>query len=176
MNIKLKAMNEVRLPRVAKENEDRKLQAEKINEERLNQNFKAISDSMYEIGEAISEVESEIKQESSLNSTISIKDEFDSGLFHVRKWSNGVIEAWGATLSAVVNCDTASGSLYYGDTTFALPSGLFSSVDMVSVTPVSSEAFTGIVTSYDKDEINFRAFATTSESTNVSANLFIIGK
>lgn len=56
-----------------------------------------------------------------------------SGIWTYRKWNSGIAELWGTTQKANYNLTTKYGEIYYTSVTLAVESGVFTSINSISV-------------------------------------------
>lgn len=99
-----------------------------------------------------------------------------SGIWAYRKWSSGVAECWGQPSNSVASSGTFLGANAYS-TNFALPSGLFVSVDSANANPILGSNYAipaYIVTT--PTSVGVDALSNESGTKDFSANIFVRGR
>lgn len=62
-----------------------------------------------------------------------IVEQGTSGVWTYRKWNSGIAELWGTTNTANYNMTTSYGGTYYGTATISIMSGIFESINSLTV-------------------------------------------
>ena len=99
-----------------------------------------------------------------------------SGSWTYRKWSSGVAECWGQPSNSVASSGTFLGANAYS-TNFALPSGLFVSVDSANANPRVGSGYA--IPAYIKTtptSVGVDALSNESGTKDFSANIFVRGR
>ena len=105
-----------------------------------------------------------------------IEEEGTSGIWYYRKWSSGVAECWGKPSNSVASSGTFLGANTYS-TFFALPSGLFVSVDSANANPRVGSSYS--IPAYihtDPTSVGVDALSNESGTKDFSANIFVRGR
>lgn len=105
-----------------------------------------------------------------------IEEEGTSGIWYYRKWSSGIAECWGQPSKSVASSGTFLGANTYS-TFFALPSGLFVSVDSANANPRvgSSYAIPAYIIT-NPTSVGVDALSNESGTKDFSANIFVRGR
>ena len=98
-----------------------------------------------------------------------------SGAWYYRTWANGTVEAWGQTLSDTAAITTAEGSLYKAEKEIAFPD-LFSEVDCVTASVVSTTPVMSNIKSYDATKATMHLLSATSTTATLTFFVHIIGR
>ena len=159
----MQALHNISFPKIEKQTETER-HFNTVNNERLNTNFRAIADSINEIEGILDAVAD------------TISDEGISGSWYYIQLADGVVMAWliSDVISEVIS--TALNALYKSEQSYAIPTGLFSSIEDVSLsvqcaTPVWATIKAVSVTSLDI------YFVTTASATyDVKTYARIIGR
>ena len=105
-----------------------------------------------------------------------IEEEGTSGIWYYRKWSSGLAECWGQPSKSVASSGTFLGANAYS-TNFALPSGLFVSVDSANANPRVGSSYA--IPAYIKTtptSVGVDALSNASGTNDFSANIFVRGR
>lgn len=105
-----------------------------------------------------------------------IEEEGTSGIWYYRKWSSGLAECWGQPSKSVASSGTFLGANTYS-TNFALPSGLFVSVDSANANPRLGSNYA--IPAYIKTtptSVGVDALSNDSGTNDFSANIFVRGR
>ena len=106
-----------------------------------------------------------------------VKSDSTDGIWNWNVWSDDAIDAFCKTVSTVANCTTASGSLYKAEITVNLPTGIFTTVSSVLVTPIcSANVVLATVKSVSASQIVVVVLTTASASVNVELCLQVFGE
>ena len=99
-----------------------------------------------------------------------------SGIWAYRKWASGVAECWGQPSKSVASSGTFLGANAYS-TNFALPSGLFVSVDSANANPRlgSNYAIPAFIKT-TPTSVGVDALSNESGTKDFSANIFVRGR
>ena len=105
-----------------------------------------------------------------------IEEEGTSGIWYYRKWSSGIAECWGQPSKSVASSGTFLGANAYS-TNFALPSGLFVSVDSANANPRlgSNYAIPAFIKT-TPTSVGVDALSNESGTKDFSANIFVLGR
>ena len=105
-----------------------------------------------------------------------IVEQGKSGVWTYRKWASGVAECWGQPAKSVASSGTFLGANAYS-TYFALPSGLFVSVDSANANPIlgSSYAIPAYINT-TPTSVGVDALSNASGTNDFSANIFVRGR
>ena len=105
-----------------------------------------------------------------------IEEEGTSGIWYYRKWSSGIAECWGQPSKSVASSGTFLGANAYS-TNFALPSGLFVSVDSANANPRlgSNYAIPAFIKT-TPTSVGVDALSNESGTKDFSANIFVRGR
>lgn len=105
-----------------------------------------------------------------------IVEQGTSGIWTYRKWASGVAECWGKPSQSVASSGTFLGANAYS-TYFALPSGLFVSVDSANANPIigSNYAIPAYINT-NPTSVGVDALSNESGTTDFSANIFVRGR
>ena len=105
-----------------------------------------------------------------------IEEEGTSGIWYYRKWSSGLAECWGQPSKSVASSGTFLGANTYS-TYFALPSGLFVSVDSANANPRlgSNYAIPAFIKT-TPTSVGVDALSNESGTKDFSANIFVRGR
>lgn len=105
-----------------------------------------------------------------------IEEQGKSGVWTYRKWASGVAECWGQPSKSVASNGTFLGANAYS-TYFALPSGLFTSVDMANANPrvASNYAILAYASVYT-DSVGVDALSNASGTNEFSAHISVRGR
>lgn len=158
----MRALSNVSLPHVAQANEHNRASAERSNESRLNQNFRIIQGTVAEMEVTQGLIESRL--DSLENAPVGIEADriYDSVNWRVVEMNTGDVFATEKTDTVVLNTSTASGGLFYGDTSVTLPAGL-AEVSAVQITAESdSEPIFAVIKNYNTSAVDVRIVSTTS--------------
>ena len=105
-----------------------------------------------------------------------IEEEGTSGIWYYRKWSSGIAECWGQPAKSVASSGTFLGANSYS-TNFALPSGLFVSVDSANANPrVGSSYAIPAYINTNPTSVGVDALSNESGTKDFSANIFVRGR
>ena len=105
-----------------------------------------------------------------------IEEEGTSGIWYYRKWSSGLAECWGQPSKSVASSGTFLGANAYS-TNFALPSGLFVSVDSANANPrVGSNYAIPAYINTTPTSVGVDALSNESGTKDFSANIFVRGR
>lgn len=105
-----------------------------------------------------------------------IEEEGTSGIWYYRKWSSGIAECWGQPSKSVASSGTFLGANTYS-TYFALPSGLFVSVDSANANPrVGSSYAIPAYINTNPTSVGVDALSNESGTKDFSANIFVRGR
>lgn len=105
-----------------------------------------------------------------------IEEEGTSGIWYYRKWSSGIAECWGQPAKSVASSGTFLGANTYS-TYFALPSGLFVSVDSANANPrVGSSYAIPAYINTNPTSVGVDALSNESGTKDFSANIFVRGR
>ena len=105
-----------------------------------------------------------------------IEEEGTSEIWYYRKWSSGVAECWGQPAKSVASSGTFLGANAYS-ANFALPSGLFVSVDSANANPRSGSNYS--IPAYintTPTSVGVDALSNESGTKDFSANIFVRGR
>ena len=105
-----------------------------------------------------------------------IEEEGTSGIWYYRKWSSGIAECWGQPAKSVASSGTYLGANTYS-TNFALPSGLFVSVDSANANPRLGSNYA--IPAYIKTtptSVGVDALSNESGTKDFSAYIFVRGR
>ena len=105
-----------------------------------------------------------------------IVEQGKSGVWTYRKWASGVAECWGQPAKSVASSGTFLGANAYS-TYFALPSGLFVSVDSANANPRLGSNYA--IPAYIKTtptSVGVDALSNESGTKDFSANIFVRGR
>ena len=105
-----------------------------------------------------------------------IVEQGKSGVWTYRKWASGVAECWGQPSKSVASSGTFLGANAYS-TNFALPSGLFVSVDSANANPRlgSNYAIPAFIKT-TPTSVGVDALSNESGTKDFSANIFVRGR
>ena len=105
-----------------------------------------------------------------------IVEQGKSGVWTYRKWASGVAECWGQPAKSVASSGTFLGANAYS-TNFALPSGLFVSVDSANANPRlgSNYAIPAFIKT-TPTSVGVDALSNESGTKDFSANIFVRGR
>ena len=105
-----------------------------------------------------------------------IVEQGKSGVWTYRKWASGVAECWGQPSKSVASSGTFLGANAYS-TDFALPSGLFVSVDSANANPIlgSNYAIPAFIKT-TPTSVGVDALSNESGTKDFSANIFVRGR
>lgn len=170
----MKALNNIRLPQTAARSSPSG-QSERMNQQRLNENFQMISEALYEVETRMAGLPKEILAQMLVPKS-HVTSVGSAGAWTWRKWSDGTVEAWVKTPSAVTACDTADGALFYGELSVSLPSDLFTEVLSVGATPISAVGVLSTVTGLSESAMTVRLYTTVATSAAVELGLYLYGK
>ena len=99
-----------------------------------------------------------------------------SGIWTYRKWASGVAECWGQPSKSVASSGTFLGANAYS-TNFALPSGLFVSVDSANANPrLGSNYAIPAYINPNTTSVGVDALSNESGTKDFSANIFVRGR
>lgn len=98
-----------------------------------------------------------------------------SGSWFYREWYSGKVEAWGKTLSDTAAITTADGSLYKAEKEITFPT-LFSTVDCVTASVVSTTPVMSNIKSYDATKATMHLLSATSTTATLTFFVHIIGR
>lgn len=159
----MKALYNVSFPKI-KDQTEAERHFNTTNNERLNANFAAIADSIYEV-EAILDAVSD-----------TIVAEGISGSWYYIRFDSGIVMAWLITevISEVIS--TALNALYSSEQSYDIPSGLFSSIEDVSVMVKCATPVWATVKAIDVDALDIYFVTTASASYDVQTYARIIGR
>ena len=105
-----------------------------------------------------------------------IEEEGTSGIWYYRKWSSGLAECWGQPSKSVASSGTFLGANAYS-THFALPSGLFVSVDSANANPrVGSNYAIPAYIDTTPTSVGVDALSNESGTKDFSANICVRGR
>ena len=105
-----------------------------------------------------------------------IEEEGTSGIWYYRKWSSGIAECWGQPSKSVASSGTFLGANAYS-TNFALPSGLFVSVDSANANPrVGSGYAIPAYINTTPTSVGVDALSNESGTKDFSAYIFVRGR
>ena len=105
-----------------------------------------------------------------------IVEQGKSGVWTYRKWASGVAECWGQPAKSVASSGTFLGANAYS-TNFALPSGLFVSVDSANANPrLSSNYAIPAYINTTPTSVGVDALSNESGTKDFSANIFVRGR
>ena len=94
-----------------------------------------------------------------------VSEASSNGIWDWLKWSDGKIAATCKTAATVVNCSTAAGSLFKGELTLDLPTGLFTTTSSAFLTVIcSANVVFGTVKSLSATQIVLTVLTTASAS------------
>lgn len=174
--ISMQALDTIYLPKTAKEDDFYGIQSQETNNNRLNSNFRKVATAIVDIYSQLDGVVDKVLAEIPTADAY-VSDVSGDGNWAWRKWSDTLIEAWITTLTAVVNCTTAYGSLYGAQTTISLPASLFASISAINITPICSAnvVFVSIV-SVTASTITVKVLTTASASVSVQFGIHVFGK
>ena len=171
-----KGLNEIKLPRVSRADDMFARQSEEVNNNRLNQNFRVILTAIINLEDIAEGIDDRIAAAIPAMAN-RVTEVGTDGIWTWRKWSDGRIEAWLTSISASLNCTTASGSMYVAEHTISLPTSLFASIDSVSATPINSTNYIAAsVKSISASSLVLRVMCTVSATVGVQFGVTIIGK
>lgn len=172
----MKQINEIKLPRVSKPSDIFAMQSEASNNNRLNENFRVLFSAVIALQDVIEKLDARIA--AAIPAMAARVTEVGSdGIWNWRKWSNGLIEAWLLSASAVLNLTTASGAMFVAEYTIALPTGLYATIESVSASPINSANYIACsVKSISSTTLVLRAMCTVNTSANVQFGVTVIGK
>lgn len=105
-----------------------------------------------------------------------IVEQGKSGVWTYRKWASGVAECWGQPSKSVASNGTFLGGNAYS-TYFALPSGLFTSVDMANANPMvgSNYAIPAYINT-TSTSVGVDALSNENGTKDFSAHIFVRGR
>jgi len=172
----LKSLNEIQLPRTSDASDLFARQKEEVNNNRLGQNFRNIFAAVVALQDVAEGLDTRIA--AAIPAMAARVTEVDTdGVWNWRKWSDGLIEAWLTSVSATLNCTTASGAMYVAEHTITLPTGLYATIESVSVTPINSTNYIACsVKSISATTLVIRVMCTANASVNVQFGVTVIGK
>lgn len=98
-----------------------------------------------------------------------------SGTWFYREWANGTVEAWCETISDTAVITTAEGSLYKAEKEIAFPE-LFTEIDCVTVSVVSTTPVMSNIKSYDATKATMHLLSATSTTATLTFFVHIIGR
>lgn len=98
-----------------------------------------------------------------------------SGTWFYRELANGTVEAWCETISDTAAITTAEGSLYKAEKEIAFPE-LFSEIDCVTVSVVSTTPVMSNIKSYDTTKATMHLLSATSTTATLTFFVHIIGR
>ena len=105
-----------------------------------------------------------------------IEEEGTIGIWYYRKWRSGVAECWGQPSNSVASSGTFLGANAYS-TNFALPSGLFVSVDSANANPRVGSSYAIPAYIYTTPtSVGVDALSNESGTKDFSANIFVRGR
>ena len=105
-----------------------------------------------------------------------IVEQGTSGIWTYRRWASGVAECWGQPAKSVASSGTFLGANAYS-TYFALPSGLFVSVDSANANPrVGSNYAIPAYINTTPTSVGVDALSNESGTKDFSANIFVRGR
>lgn len=171
----MKALNEIKLPRVAKATDDAARQSEQMNQLRLNQNFKELANAVLSTDETLAAMPEKILQQVTKPKVYVIEVSTD-GIWSWRKWSDGLIEAWVTTLDLVRNCTAAAGSLYSAEAEIDLPTRLFATVDAACLSPISTSILSASIKSVSASALTVYLLSPVSANVSVRFGIYLLGK
>lgn len=171
----MKALNVIYLPKVSKANDYVGSQSEERNQNKLNENFRMISAEINSILTELGGITEEVLAQIPIPSRY-VKSDSTDGIWNWNIWSDNAIDAFCKTVSTVANCTTASGSLYKAEIAVNLPTGIFTTVSSVLVTPIcSANVVLATVKSVSASQIVVVVLTTASASVNVELCLHVFG-
>ena len=170
----MKALNDIQLPRTSALSSTAG-QKERMNQQRLNENFRMISEAFFENEERMAALPKEILAQMLVPKSY-VTSVGSDGVWTWRKWSDGTTEAWVKTFAAQKNCDTADGALFSGDLVVSLPNGLFSEILSVAATPISGGGALATIIGLSTSDITVRIYTTVSANVSVELGLYLYGK
>ena len=170
----MKALNNIQLPRTASLSSPSG-QSERMNQQRLNENFQMISEAFYENEARMAALPKEILAQMLVPKAY-VASAGSDGVWTWRKWNDGTIDAWEKTFAAQKTCDTADGSLFYGEMAVSLPDGLFSEILSVGATPISAAGVLATITGLSASEMTVRLYTTSATNATVELGLYLYGK
>lgn len=163
MNIgTMKALHNISFPRQAAQSIENS-RFSSVNNVRLNENFKAIADSIYELETALDGIDVTIESSGISGSWLYIKTDDD----RVYAWL--VSEAFSETIT------TAAGALYSSEQSFSLPSGLFASIENVSFSVQCASPVMATIKAVDESTLDVYFLATASGSYTIRPYAMVIG-
>jgi len=172
----MRALSNISLPRIAQGTEYNKLQAERSNETRLNQNFRIIQGSIAEMEIIENSMDKRIESLENPAFSPGISSVSDSTDWRVVTLNTNDVFAAERSNAITLAVTTAAGSLYKGETTVTPPS-VFSEITSVQVTIESaSDCLFALVKDFSTSGINVRVLATASGSYSFRLHIFITGK
>jgi hypothetical protein len=172
----VKALYEIRYPQLSQL--DRTLDERRFdasNQERLNDNFRKISEELYQHGLSIDEVPDLIAA-AIPNHADYLTDVSDVGIWTCRKWNSGRAECFGKTASLALTTSNASGNLFYAETTVTLPTDFFTSVLAVEVCPIGALLALASVKTVSTSQIVAYVANTANALINVVLSLYVAGR
>lgn len=98
-----------------------------------------------------------------------------SGTWFYREMASGTVEAWCETISDTAAITTAEGSLYKAEKEIAFPE-LFSEIDCVTVSVVSTTPVMSSIKSYDTTKATMHLLSATSTTATLTFFVHIIGR
>lgn len=173
----MKALYEVRFPRlstVSRSNDERMY--DESNQRRLNDNFRQIARAIGEHDDSIAAIPGLISA-AIVTPDDYIEDAHELGSWTCRKWKNGRAECFGKTESRALSVTTASGGLYYAETTITLPTDFFTSVSAAFITSICGSPFAvASIKALSVSAINAYVANSTSALINVVLSVMVTGR
>lgn len=172
----MKALYEIRYPQLSQL--DRTLDERRFdasNQERLNDNFRKISEAIYQHDQSIDEVPDLIAAAIPTQADY-LTEVSDVGIWTCRKWNSGRAECYGKTASLALTTSSASGSLFYAETAVNLPTDFFTSVLAVQACPIGALLALASVKAVSTSKVDVYVGNTANALINVVVSLYVAGR
>lgn len=104
-----------------------------------------------------------------------VVEEGASGIWRYKKWNSGKAECWGAS-TGNRSMTTATGSLYYASGSADFPSGLFTGVETVELTPHSTYGVMASTSAASASKVDFYLQCATARTASVVVSIHAIGR
>jgi len=158
----MRALSNVSLPHVAQANEHNRASAERSNESRLNQNFRIIQGTIAEMELEQDNIKSRLDSIENAPVGTEIDSVFDSVNWRVVKMNTGDMFATEKTDTIILNTSTASGGMFYGDTSVMLPEGIAEIATVQVTVECDSDPVFAVIKNYNTSAVDVRIVSTTS--------------
>ena len=103
-----------------------------------------------------------------------ITEETTDGNWHTRKWSNGMVEAWGSITHSAVAGSVWAAPIYYYDMTVNLPSVFENAPDNIQLTNANAQWVTLGTNAVTASTFNVRLIKPTSGSQAVTFKVYAV--